>query len=75
VHAAGAGRDRTRDPQAPAALILLSTRGMASVRDDLGRIPFDDYHLARLIGTAALVLILLERVVATGQGKVGGEMT
>jgi NhaP-type Na+/H+ and K+/H+ antiporter len=48
---------------------------MASACDDLGGIPSDDYHLARLIGTAALVLILLERVVATGQGKVGGEMT
>jgi NhaP-type Na+/H+ and K+/H+ antiporter len=36
---------------------------------DLGRIPFDDYSVARLIGTAALVLIVLERVVAAGQGK------
>jgi NhaP-type Na+/H+ and K+/H+ antiporter len=42
---------------------------MASVRDDLGRIPFDDYHLARLIGTAARVLILFDRVVAADQGK------
>jgi NhaP-type Na+/H+ and K+/H+ antiporter len=75
VPAAGVGRGRTRDPPAPAALILLSIQGMASACDDLGGIPSDDYHLARLIGTAALVLILLERVVATGQGKVGGEMT
>ena len=69
MHAAGVGRDRTRDPHAPAALILLYTRGMASVRDDLGRIPFDDYHLARLIGTAARVPILFDRVVAADQGK------
>lgn len=70
MHPAGVGRGRTGEP-APAALMPLSARGMASAGDDLGRIPFGDYHLARLIGTAALVLIPLERVVAGGQGKDG----
>jgi hypothetical protein len=44
---------------------------MASAGDAIGRIPFGDYHLAGLIGTAALVLIPLKRVVAAGQGKDG----
>ena len=42
---------------------------MASAGDDLGWIAFDDYYLARLIGTVAFVLILLERVPGAGQGK------
>ena len=62
----GRGRPRCRPAAAP---ILLFTRGRASANDDLGWIAFDDYHLARLIRTAAFMLTPLERVLAAGQGK------
>ena len=65
---AGVGRGRPRDRPA-AAPMLFSTRCRASARDDLGWIAFDDYHLARLTGTVAFMLIPLERIPAAGQGK------
>jgi potassium/hydrogen antiporter len=42
------------------ALILFAGLGMLVGSDGLGFIAFDDYRLARLIGTIALVLILFE---------------
>jgi potassium/hydrogen antiporter len=48
------------------ALVLFLGIGMAIGTDGLGWIDFDDYGLARSIGTVALVLILFEGGVSTG---------
>src|SRR5204863_640289 len=47
-------------------LVVFLGIGMAIVTDGLGWIDFDDYELARSIGTVALVLILFEGGLATG---------
>lgn len=48
------------------ALILFAGLGMLVGSDGLGFIPFDDYRLARLIGTIALVMILFEGGLSAG---------
>ncbi len=48
------------------ALILFAGLGMLVGSDGLGFIAFDDYRLARLIGTIALVLILFEGGLSAG---------
>ncbi|HYB26493.1 MAG TPA: potassium/proton antiporter [Solirubrobacteraceae bacterium] len=48
------------------ALILFAGLGMLVGSDGLGLIPFDDYRLARLIGTIALMLILFEGGLSAG---------
>jgi len=48
------------------ALVLFAGLGMLVGSDGLGFVPFDDYRLARLIGTIALVLILFEGGLAAG---------
>jgi cell volume regulation protein A len=48
------------------ALVLFAALGMLVASDRLGWIAFDDYRLARLIGTVALVLILFEGGLAAG---------
>jgi cell volume regulation protein A len=48
------------------ALVLFAGLGMLVGSDGLGWVPFDDYRLARLIGTVALVLILYEGGAGTG---------
>lgn len=50
-------------------LVLFAGLGMLVGTDGLGWIAFDDYHLARLIGTVALVLILFEGGLAAGWGE------
>jgi cell volume regulation protein A len=52
------------------ALILFAGLGMLVGSDGLGLIPFDNYRLARLIGTIALVLILYEGGLAAGWSEV-----
>jgi cell volume regulation protein A len=52
------------------ALVLFAGLGMLVGTDGLGWIAFDDYHLARLIGTVALVLILFEGGLAAGWREV-----
>ncbi|HTU86971.1 MAG TPA: potassium/proton antiporter [Solirubrobacteraceae bacterium] len=51
------------------ALILFAGLGMLVGSDGLGLIAFDDYGLARLIGTVALVLILFEGGLSAGWGE------
>ena len=51
------------------ALVLFAGLGMLVGSDGLGWIGFDDYELARLIGTVALVLILFEGGLAAGWGE------
>jgi cell volume regulation protein A len=48
------------------ALVLFAGLGMLVGSDGVGWIAFDDYELARLIGTVALVLILFEGGLAAG---------
>ena len=48
------------------ALVLFAALGMLVGTDGAGWIAFDDYRLARLIGTVALVLILFEGGLAAG---------
>ena len=48
------------------ALVLFLGLGMAVGSDGLGWVYFDDYALARLVGTVALVVILFEGGLATG---------
>ena len=48
------------------ALVVFLGIGMAIGTDGLGWIDFDNYELARSIGTVALVLILFEGGIATG---------
>jgi potassium/hydrogen antiporter len=48
------------------ALVLFAGLGMLVGSDGLGWVAFDDYRLARLIGTVALVLILFEGGLAAG---------
>lgn len=48
------------------ALVLFLGLGMAIGSDGLGWIDFEDYALARLIGTVALLLILFEGGMSTG---------
>src|SRR5262249_10881993 len=48
------------------ALVLFMGLGMAIGTDGAGWIDFDDYELARLIGSIALTLILFEGGLATG---------
>jgi potassium/hydrogen antiporter len=48
------------------ALVLFLGVGMAIGSDGLGWIPFDDYGLARFVGTIALLVILFEGGLATG---------
>jgi cell volume regulation protein A len=48
------------------ALVLFAGLGMLVGSDALGWIPFDDFRLARLIGTIALVLILFEGGLTAG---------
>jgi cell volume regulation protein A len=52
----------------PALLLFLGV-GMAVGSDGLGWIYLDDYSLARLIGTVALVVILFEGGLQTGFGQ------
>jgi potassium/hydrogen antiporter len=52
------------------ALVVFLGIGMAVGTDGLGWIDFDDYELARSIGTVALVLILFEGGVATGLSQI-----
>src|ERR1700761_4434458 len=52
------------------ALVLFAGLGMLVGSDGLGFIPFDNYRLARLIGTIALVLILYEGGLAAGWSEV-----
>jgi potassium/hydrogen antiporter len=47
-------------------LVLFAGLGMLVGTDGLGWIAFDDYRLARLVGTVALVLILFEGGLAAG---------
>jgi potassium/hydrogen antiporter len=47
-------------------LVLFAGLGMLVGSDGLGWLAFDDYELARLIGTVALVLILFEGGLAAG---------
>src|SRR5919204_4380550 len=49
----------------PALVVFLGV-GMAIGTDGLGWIDFDDYEVARSIGTVALVLILFEGGLSTG---------
>jgi cell volume regulation protein A len=51
------------------ALILFLGLGMLIGSDGLGWIAFDNYRLARLIGTIALVLILFEGGLSAGWGE------
>ena len=51
------------------ALILFAGLGMLMGTDGLGFIALDDYRLARLIGTIALVLILFEGGLSAGWGE------
>ena len=48
------------------ALVLFAGLGLLVGSDGLGWVAFDDYRLARLIGTIALVLILFEGGLAAG---------
>lgn len=48
------------------ALVLFLGVGMAIGSDGLGWIPFEDYGLARFVGTIALLVILFEGGLATG---------
>lgn len=52
------------------ALVLFAALGMVVGSDGFGWIAFDDYRLARLIGTVALVLILFEGGLAAGWVRV-----
>ncbi|HEY7258762.1 MAG TPA: cation:proton antiporter, partial [Gaiellales bacterium] len=52
------------------ALVVFLGIGMAIGTDGLGWIDFDNYELARSIGTVALVLILFEGGVATGLSQI-----
>ena len=52
------------------ALVVFLAVGMAIGTDGLGWIDFDDYPLARLIGTVALVLILYEGGIGTGLDQI-----
>ena len=52
------------------ALVLFCGLGMLVGSDGLGFVPFNDYRLARLVGTIALVLILFEGGLAAGWGEV-----
>jgi cell volume regulation protein A len=52
------------------ALVVFLGIGMAIGTDGLGWIDFDNYELARSIGTVALVLILFEGGVATGLSEI-----
>ncbi len=52
------------------SLILFLATGMVIGSDGLGWIAFDDYRLARLIGTIALVLILFEGGLSAGWGQI-----
>src|SRR2546430_571161 len=52
------------------ALVLFLGLGMLIGSDGLGWIDFDNYRLARVIGTIALVLILFEGGLSTGWGEV-----
>jgi potassium/hydrogen antiporter len=52
------------------ALVLFAGLGMLVGSDGLGFIAFDDYRLARLIGTIALVLILFEGGLSAGWEEV-----
>jgi cell volume regulation protein A len=52
------------------ALVLFAGLGMLVGSDGLGFIPFDNYRLARLIGTIALVVILYEGGLAAGWSEV-----
>ena len=52
------------------ALVLFAGLGMLVGSDGFGWIPFEDYRLARLIGTIALVLILFEGGLAAGWREV-----
>jgi cell volume regulation protein A len=58
--------DRLRLP----ALVLFLAVGMLIGSDGLGWIDFEDYQLARLIGSVALLLILFEGGLASGFGAV-----
>lgn len=51
------------------ALVLFAGLGMLVGSDGLGFVAFDDYRLARLIGTMALVLILFEGGLVAGWGE------
>ena len=48
------------------ALVLFLAAGMALGSDGLGLIDFEEYELARFLGTAALALILFEGGLAAG---------
>jgi potassium/hydrogen antiporter len=52
------------------ALVVFLGIGMAIGTDGFGWIGFDDYGLARSIGTVALVLILFEGGIDTGLGEI-----
>jgi cell volume regulation protein A len=52
------------------ALVLFLGLGMLIGSDGLGWIDFDNYRLARLIGTIALVLILFDGGLAAGWGEI-----
>lgn len=52
------------------ALVLFLGVGLAVGTDGLGWISFDDYKLARLIGSIALLLILYEGGLAAGFGEI-----
>src|ERR1051325_8902443 len=52
------------------ALVVFVVIGMGIGTDGLGWSAFDDYELARSIGTVALVLILFEGGVATGLSEI-----
>jgi cell volume regulation protein A len=52
------------------ALVVFLGIGMAIGTDGLGWIDFDNYEVARSIGTVALVLILFEGGIATGLGQI-----
>lgn len=52
------------------ALVLFVGLGMLVGSDGFGWIAFDDYELARLLGTVALLLILFEGGLVTGWGQI-----
>ena len=67
--AAGVGASLLASALRLPALILFLGVGMAVGSDGLGWIYFNDYRLARFVGTAALVAILFEGGLQTGFAK------
>jgi len=67
--AAGVGASLVATRIRVPALVLFLGLGMAIGTDGIGWIDFDDYALARLIGSIALVVILYEGGLSVGFGQ------